>query len=188
MAGDETKLSDYEAVRSCLDGNVNDFAILVDRYKALVYSVISRMTNDSSEYDDIAQDVFIRLYKNLDKYSPDYKFATWVIRVTTNHIIDLRRKKHIESVSADDAELPLTSGRSAEDDYIRGESAAELNALVDSLPEMYRLPIVLYHRHGMSYTDIAESLQLSLSKVKNRIFRGRKLLKEALTESKEAEL
>jgi RNA polymerase sigma-70 factor (ECF subfamily) len=56
----------------------------------------------------------------------------------------------------------------------------ELNDKINALPEMYRLPLVLYHRHGMSYTDIAQGLGISLSKVKNRIFRARKMLKESL--------
>ncbi len=185
MADDKTELSDYEAVLSCLKGNTNDFAILVDRYKNLVYSVLSRMTNNTDEYADIAQEIFIKVYKNLDKYRPDYHFSTWIIRITTNHVIDLRRKKHIESTPIDEVDFSLTNRRSAEDEYITGEAIRELSRLINNLPEMYRIPIVLYHRHGMSYQDIADSLNLSLSKVKNRIFRGRKLLKEALALQKE---
>ncbi len=179
------ELNDYEVVSSCIKGNINDFAILVDRYKNLVYSVISRMTNNADDYGDIAQEVFIKVYKNLDKYRPDYHFSTWIIRITTNHIIDMRRKKRIESTSIDEVDFSVTNNRSAEDEYIAGESVRELNHLIGELPEMYRIPIVLYHRHGMSYQDIAQSLGLSLSKVKNRIFRGRKLLKEKVTKLKE---
>lgn len=185
MAEDKTKLSDYDVVLSCLNGNINDFAILVDRYKNLVFSVLSKMTNNPDEYADIAQEIFIKIYKNLDKYRPDYHFSTWIIRITKNHVIDLRRKKRIESTSIDEVDFSVTDNRSAEDEYITGESVRELNRLINELPEMYRLPIVLYHRHGMSYQDIAESLGLSLSKVKNRIFRGRKLLKEAIVRLKE---
>lgn len=112
MADDKTELSDYEAVLSCLKGNTNDFAILVDRYKNLVYSVLSRMTNNTDEYADIAQEIFIKVYKNLDKYRPDYHFSTWIIRITTNHVIDLRRKKHIESTPIDEVDFSLTNRRS----------------------------------------------------------------------------
>jgi RNA polymerase sigma-70 factor (ECF subfamily) len=176
--------TDFDIVKSCLDGNREDFAVLVDRYKGLVYSVISRMTCNPDDYADIAQEVFIKLYKNLDKYRPEYRFATWVIRVTTNHIIDLRRKKSIENttvlVSIEDAEYNIGTSDSAEDEYLRSERMAELDGKINALPEIYRLPLVLYHRHGMSYADIAQSLGISLSKVKNRIFRARKMLKESL--------
>lgn len=185
MTNDKNTLSDYDIIKSCLEGNTNDFAILVDRYKNLVYSVVTRMTTDADSYSDIAQEVFIKVYKNLDKYRPNYRFSTWIIRITTNHIIDLRRKHKIESTSIEDTDLPLSTGKSAEDEYIADEFSRELNQLIDGLPEMYKIPIVLYHSHGMSYQDIAESLNISLSKVKNRIFRGRKLLKEGIIRYRE---
>ncbi len=179
------ELSDYEIVLSCLKGNTDDFAVLTDRYKKLVFSVISRMINNPDEYADIAQEVFIKVYKNLDKYRPDYHFSTWIIRITTNHIIDIRRKKRIETTPLEDVDFSVSTHRSAEDEYITGESVNQLNRLINELPEMYRLPLVLYHRHGMSYQDIAKSLNIPLSKVKNRIFRGRRLLKEELVKLKE---
>ena len=185
MAEDKNRLSDYDIVCSCLRGNKDDFAILVDRYKNLVFSVISRMTNNPDEYADLAQEVFLKVYKNLDKYRPDYHFSTWIIRVTTNHIIDIRRKHKIESVSLDDTELPIASGKSAEEEYLHSEKIQELSRLINSLPEIYRLPIALYHQHNMSYQEIADSLDLSMSKVKNRIFRGRRMLKEMLEDMKE---
>jgi RNA polymerase sigma-70 factor (ECF subfamily) len=143
------------------------------------------MTNNPDEYGDIAQEIFIKVYKNLDKYSPEYHFSTWIIRITTNHVIDLRRKKRIETSPIDEVDFTLTTNRSAEDEYISDENVRELNRLIGELPEMYRIPIVLYHRHGMSYKDIADSLNMPLSKVKNRIFRGRRLLKDELVKQKE---
>jgi RNA polymerase sigma-70 factor (ECF subfamily) len=89
----------------------------------------------------------------------------------------------------DDSELDISTNRSAEDEYLSTEYMRELNRQIQALPEMYRVPLVLYHRHGMSYRDIADSLSLPLSKVKNRIFRARALLKSALeaTDSKEGD-
>lgn len=185
MAEEKSSLSDYDIVLSCLNGNKEDFAILVDRYKNLVFSVISRMTNNPDDFADLAQEVFLKVYKNLDKYRPDYHFSTWIIRITTNHIIDIRRRYKIDSVSIDDTEIPLSTGNSAEDEYIRSEQVRELSRLINNLPETYRLPIALYHQHNMSYKEIADSLGLSMSKVKNRIFRGRRLLKEMIEDMKE---
>ena len=87
------QMSDYELITACLAGDKDCFGELAARYTNLVFSVILRMTNDREEANDLAQEVFIKAYRNLDKYVPDYKFSTWAIRITTNHVIDHRRKK-----------------------------------------------------------------------------------------------
>ena len=172
--------TDYELIQMCLAGNRDMFEELVKRYKNLVYSVILRMVNDREEANDLAQDVFIKIYKNLDKYYPEYKFSTWVIRIATNHVIDYRRKKRQETVPIEDVEFSLSTEESPESAYIRREQKDELKKIVGDLPDMYKIPIVLYHEQGLSYQEISEIIHEPLSKVKNRIFRGRRMLKESL--------
>ncbi|MCL2572943.1 MAG: sigma-70 family RNA polymerase sigma factor [Defluviitaleaceae bacterium] len=180
------KMTDYELVAACIEGEKNSFEELVSRYKNLVYSVVLRMVTDKEDANDLAQEVFIKIYRNLEKYSEEYKFSTWTIRIATNHVIDWRRKKKYETVSIDDEEntvaggLMANSGASPEDEYIADEQSRMLRDLVAGLPDIYRVPIVLYHEQGLSYQEISEITGEPLSKVKNRIFRGRKLLKESL--------
>ncbi|MCD8214882.1 MAG: sigma-70 family RNA polymerase sigma factor [Clostridiales bacterium] len=181
MTRDTEAMTDYEVVQSVLKGNKDDFEEIIKRYKNLVFAVIHRMTNDYDEANDTAQDVFIKIYKNLDKYNSEYKFATWVIKITTNHIIDLRRRKKQDTVPMDEVEFGLSGGSSPEDKYVKEESSRELFRLIEELPEIYRTPLLLYHREGLSYLEIAEKTNESMSKVKNRIFRGRKLLRESLS-------
>lgn len=171
---------DYELIKYCLSGNQDAFAELVSRYKNLVYSVILRMVNDHEEANDLAQEVFIKVYKNLDKYSPEYKFSTWIMRITTNLVIDFRRKKKQETISMDDMEYEPASLETPEGSYIKKEQKNLVNLAIKSLPDMYRIPIVLYHQQGLSYQEIGDIIGEPLSKVKNRIFRGRKMLKENL--------
>lgn len=171
-------LTDFEIVQACLNGDKDIFRELIVRYKGLVYSIILRMVSNSSDYNDLAQEIFIKAYKNLSKYQPSYSFATWLIRITTNHIIDYRRKNKVEYVPLDAAEYYLSSSGSAEEQVILKDSKIQMEKLIDELPEIYRLPIVLYHHQGLSYDEIAKSLDLPISKVKNRIFRGRKILQE----------
>jgi RNA polymerase sigma-70 factor (ECF subfamily) len=181
--GRDTFLSnytDYELIQGVVAGNKDLFSELVTRYKNLVYSVILRMINDREEADDLAQEVFIKLYKNLDKYYPDFKFSTWTIRIATNHVIDYRRKKKQETVPIEDVEFSLTSEDSPESEYIKREQSNELKKIVSELPDMYKIPIVLYHEQGLSYQEISDIVNEPLSKVKNRIFRGRRMLKESL--------
>jgi RNA polymerase sigma-70 factor (ECF subfamily) len=179
---DMTKMTDMELIEICLSGDQEGFTELVTRYKNLVYSVILRKTNDSEEANDIAQDVFLKIYKNLRSYSPEYKFSTWVMRITTNHIIDQHRKKRQETVPMDDHIHEIESSGaevSPETIYIRREQTQRINRIVADLPDMYKIPIVMYHQEGLSYHDISEIIGEPLSKVKNRIFRGRKLLKDS---------
>lgn len=186
-SGPMAQQTDFELINNCLAGDKQCFGELVARYKNLVYSIILRMTNDSEEANDLAQDVFIKIYKNLDKYYPEYKFSTWVIRITTNHVIDFRRKKRQETVPIEDVEHELGAGRSPEAIAIANEETAKLRAVVSDLPDMYKIPIVLYHQQGLSYQEIADVTQEPLSKVKNRIFRGRRMLKDSLKGFREGE-
>jgi len=180
-----TELPDYDLIRGCLRADSPEqgqecFAELVRRYKNLVYSIILRMRSDREEAADLAQDVFVKIYTNLDKYYPDYKFSTWVMRITTNHVIDSRRKKRAETVPLESVEYEMESGGSPESEYLRREQKRQLARVVGELPDMYKIPIVLYHQQGLSYQEISDIINEPLSKVKNRIFRGRKMLKESL--------
>ena len=179
---DITKMTDIELVQTCLSGDQECFSELVERYKNLVYSVILRKTKDNEEANDLAQDVFLKVYKNLRSYSPEFRFSTWVIRITTNHIIDQYRKKRQETVPIDEhlQEIEATGAEdSPETLYIKREQTRRISKIVEDLPEMYKIPIVMYHQQGLSYQEISNIIDEPLSKVKNRIFRGRKLLKES---------
>ena len=186
MALDIKKMCDFDLVKQCLNGGLMGdacFEEIVVRYKNLIYSVVLRMTNEREEANDLAQDVFVKIYKNLDKYYPEFKFSTWVIRIATNHVIDTRRKKKYELVSLGnlgEVEGFFGSHDSPEAVYIRKEESRALKRVINDLPDMYKIPIVLYHQQGLSYQEISDITDQPLSKVKNRIFRARKMMKETL--------
>ena len=129
-----------------LNGEKAAFNEIVARYKNLVYSVILRMITDGEEANDLAQEVFIKVYKNLNRYSSEFKLSTWIIRITTNHVIDYRRKKKQETVSIDELVYEPTDYQTPEKSYLQSEQRKGLAALVNGLPEMYKVPIVLYHQ------------------------------------------
>ena len=181
------KLEDYDLIKECLSGNNDAFAELLSRYKNLVYSVVLRMVNDSEEASDLAQEIFIKIYKNLDKYHPEFKFSTWVIRISTNHVIDYRRKKKQDVINIDDMVYEPSTNETPENEYLKSEGQKHLANAIKELPDMYKIPIVLYHQQDLSYQEIADVLNEPLSKIKNRIFRGRKMLKEILSGKKEGD-
>lgn len=174
------RLEDYEVVQACLQGKKEMFEILVSRYKNLVYSIILRMTNNAEEANDLAQEVFIKVYRNLDKYQPDYKFSTWIMKITTNLVIDARRKSKPNTISVDEMLIEPSTEKGPEQGYLEQEKINEVIAALNALPDMYKVPMILFHQQGLSYQEIAEIINEPLSKVKNRIFRARKMLKESL--------
>ncbi len=170
-------LSDMEVIELCQKDN-RYFEIIVNRYKNLVFSVVQKMVADIETSKDLSQEIFIKVYQNLYKYSTEYKFSTWIIKISTNHVIDYRRKQHYTTVEFDGSVHNTLNMASAEEECMKNERAKELESFISSLPDEFRIPLVLYHREGLSYQEIANILELPLSKVKNRIFKGRKLLKE----------
>jgi len=173
--------TDMELIEACLTGDQECFTELVNRYKNLVYSIILRMTKDNDEASDLAQDVFLKVYKNLKSYTSAFRFSTWIMRITSNHVIDHHRKKKLDTISLEahmtDTGFSGGAVASPEAVYLQREQTARINKIVADLPDMYKIPVVLYHQEGLSYQEIADKTGEPLSKVKNRIFRGRKLLK-----------
>lgn len=180
-------ITDVELIESCLNGNEDSFEELVNRYKNLVYSIILKQTKNSDEASDIAQDVFLKAYKNLKSYTSQFKFSTWIMRITSNHIIDLHRKRKLDTVSyeayTEESGVGIAGVTpSPESDFLKEEETRRINKIVSSLPDMYKIPVLLYHQEDLSYQEISEKIGEPISKVKNRIFRGRKLLKGLMTE------
>ena len=178
--------TDYELIQMSLGGCDDSFTELVNRYKNLVYSVIYRQVKCRETANDYAQDVFFKVYKNMATYSPEFKFSTWIMKITANHIIDMYRKKKFEEVSYEEyteEALPYSnSTESAERVYLKAEQTKHLEKMIGKLPEKYRIPVVLFHSEELSYQEIANKLREPLSKVRNRIFRGRKMLGAKLAE------
>ena len=144
-----------------------------------------------NELMELCQDVFLKVYTSLEKYNPEYKFTTWVHRIASNATIDFLRKKRIdafslESSASDDA--PTIGQQIAADDLspLRSLETSQLGERIEDainqLPYIYRQLIILRHLNELSYEEIATAVDLPLGTVKNRIFRGREMLKVALAD------
>lgn len=171
-------MTDYDLVRECLKGNKEAFSEIVSRYKNLVFSRVYGYIGNYEDTLDLSQEIFVKIYKNLEKYNSDYSFATWVIRITVNHTIDYMRKNKINVVPIEDNEYNIHHNViSSEQEYLNKADRERLNLAIESLADKYRLPLVMYYSQGMKYGEIAQILNIPLSKVKNRIYRARKMLK-----------
>ena len=171
---------DTELVRRIQSGDAAAFDELMRRYKHPVVNFIFRMLGNAHDADDVAQDVFVRVYQNLDTYQPKMKFSTWLFALARNAAVDrLRwRSRHpaesIESVP----EIVALSG-TAEDLSAR-EIGGQIAAAVANLPVDQRTAIVLSEYHGMSYAEIASVMRCSEKSVESRLYRARQTLRAAL--------
>ncbi len=172
--------TDSELVKMCLNGDNEAFSELISRYKRLIYSVAYKFSKNEEEVNDMAQEAFIKIYRSLSRYDDQYKFSTWSVKVATNICLDHVRRRKPEAVSLQEVENFTGSGNSPEEYYLRKEKSQVLKDAIDDLPEIYRVPIVMYHQKGMSYKEIAEYLDKPMSIIKNRIFRARNTLRQNL--------
>ncbi len=181
--------SDAELIVGAIRGGEDSFAELVQRYQRPIISYVYRFLNDYDASLDVTQEVFIKVYNSLDRYSSDYKFSTWLYRIAHNAAIDhiRRHSKKEQSIEAENQEgeyqMQLESSRpNPEEDRERSEWRNEIEAVVKCLPVAYRELIELRHGKDLSYVEIAEITDLPLGTVKNRLFRAREMMREMLVE------
>jgi len=176
---------DVDLISKCLNGDNDAFSGLVTRYKKLIYSVVYNMINNKQDVNDIVQEVFIKIYSALDKYNPEYKFSTWAVRIATNCCLDILKKKRIDAVSIEEKIGVSDSVDTPEDEYIKKEKRKRINDELNRLPEKYRVPLILFHKNGLSYDEISQVLNEPMSIVKNRLYRARLMLRDSLSSERE---
>lgn len=179
--------SDWDIVQRIINGESEFFGEIVTRYKKAVHSLCYRMVQSNEEAEDLSQEVFIKAYNNLKKYDPQYKFSTWILKIATNTTIDSLRKKKLDTMPLEEEISSKQESASAEVIFFHQNNKTLIEKAISSLPIEYRSLIILFHQHGLSYKEIAESTNLPMSKVKNRIHRARNILKESLKNVKEEE-
>src|SRR5215203_6213377 len=182
-------ISDLELITSAIGGREDGFEGLVRRYQRPITGYIFRMLGDYESSLDVSQEVFIKVYNSLSRYSSEYKFSTWLYRIAHNAAIDHMRRNSVtpqslETESADGTyQLQIESrGPSPEQDQERREWRTEIDSVVECLPAAYRDLIILRHSRDLSYDEIAEVTGLPLGTVKNRLFRAREMMREIFLE------
>ncbi len=167
-----SSLTDEEIIEKIKGGSIELFEAIVTRYQRKLINYIYRMISDFDSAMELSQDVFIKVYNSLDKYNPSFKFTTWIHRIASNATIDWMRKKKIDAYSLD--------GNDNDDMPSLGQLQARIENAIDELPFIYKRLIILRHINELSYEEISTAVSLPLGTVKNRIFRGREMLKAKL--------
>jgi len=158
---------------------------VAEQYGGKIYNVAYRLTGDADDAADLAQDVFVRVYRNLDRYEPG-TFDGWLYRITKNLFLDsLRRRKRfrMEPLPEEEWRTPASTEPGPADVLERRTLEARLERGLAALPEDFRLAVVLCDVQGLTYDEIAATTGWPLGTVRSRIHRGRKQLREALVPS-----
>lgn len=163
------------------------FRDLVERHQNAVIGTVAKMLGNASESEDIAQQVFLRIWKNAKRYRPDAKFTTYLFTITRNLVFnETRRKSRKKEVSSDEREensnllIEASPDRQPDSELLQAELQRAVDDAIASLPEAQRMAVVLRRYEQLSYEEIAGVLDLSVSAVKSLLFRARTSLREAL--------
>jgi RNA polymerase sigma-70 factor (ECF subfamily) len=184
---DTADAEDVRLMQLVSGGDMGAFEQLVERHQALVAGTIGHMLGSNSEVEDLAQQVFIRVWKSANRYEPRAKFTTWLLKITRNLVFnELRRRKRHALVpmetGPEGAELQLTDQQTIAPDaaFLEQELQRAIDAAIAQLPEMQRIALVLRRYQELSYDEIAEVLDQSVPAVKSLLFRARTELRERL--------
>lgn len=171
------------------NGDRRAFAELVDLYKDKIYHLAYRMLSQSQAAEDIVQETFLRVYKNLHRYDETQKFSTWIYRIATNLCIDqLRKRKSNYSLDAEmgdgegtDWYALLPSGEdSPEGQLLLSETQQQIRRAINTLPDKYKSVVILRYLHDMSLQEISDVLGMPVTTIKTRVHRGREYLRKKL--------
>jgi RNA polymerase sigma-70 factor (ECF subfamily) len=177
-------------VAAALRGEPDRFGDLVERYQGRLVNYLFRLLRNTDDAHELAQEVFLKVYQVLDRFDPQYKFSTWLFRVAQNAAIDQIRRRRLKlfSLQQEDAggevrEWDIPSGERGPYGELRNqERGGAIQGAIDALPWEYRELILLRHFGELAYEEIAKLKDMPLGTVKNKLFRGRQMLKEKLAD------
>jgi RNA polymerase sigma-70 factor, ECF subfamily len=184
-------LSDAEVMLRVAAGDDGAFDYLVEKYRRPMISFMYRMTHNQAVAEELAQEVFLRVYRSRQTYAASAKFTTWLYRIATNlavnHARDTKheRPENVVNIDEPDTETGLTvdvpdGSLNAEQTILRRERLAAIRRHVEALPERQRMAVIMHKYQNMDYKQIAAVLKLSESATKSLLFRAYETLRETL--------
>ena len=175
--------NDQVYIDSILNGDANAFAVLVDRYKDLVYTLALRMMKHAEEAEEAAQDTFIKVYKSLNKFKGESKFSTWIYRVAYNTCLDRLKKNKRQQYTVEINEYTehqVKTLDNALDNIEAKEREQTIQDCLALLPSEDSFLLTLYYFEELSLEEIGKIVDLNPNNVKVKLFRSRKKLATVL--------
>ncbi|PWH82856.1 RNA polymerase [Algibacter marinivivus] len=184
-------IDDQHYIDLIINGDTNAFAILVDRYKDLVYTLTRRMLKNREEAEEVAQDTFIKAYKSLGRFKGDSKFSTWIYRIAYNTSLDRLKKnrKHFNDVAIDEfTEHQVKTIDNALSQLENEERNQAIQKCITQLPSDDAFILTLYYFEDQSLDEISKVIGLTPNNVKVKLFRSRKKLATIMKAQLEPEI
>lgn len=185
---DSSSTEDVKIMLRVRDGDIDAFEMLVEKHQHSVVGTVARMLGNPSDAEDIAQQVFIRVWKSAARYEPSAKFTTWLMTITRNLVFNESRRRsrarivplHDENEDGPAVQHADPDASTPADDLLDSELREAVDSAIAELPEKHRLAIVLRRYENMAYEEIAKVLKTSVPAVKSILFRARADLKAKL--------
>ena len=168
---------DRLAVERCLQGDIEAFGLLIDRYERPVYNTILHIVGNVDDARELCQEVFMKAFQHLATYDPGRKFFSWIYRVAVNEAINHVKSRHLTEPLTETIETPNANPAVH---FEALEQWTELHEQIMRLEPNYRAVIILRHFIHLSYTEVADILNVPEKTVKSRLFTARQLLREAM--------
>jgi RNA polymerase sigma-70 factor (ECF subfamily) len=170
--------SEHQLIARCREGDEQAFRELVERYKGLVFALVSRSIKDPGRAEEVAQDVFVRVYRGLPSFRGDSRVSTWIYRIVVNLLIAERQHPIIEPLEGT-GEVPRefgTADRQFDDMTLRDR----MEKALQRLPVHYQVLVNGHYLKGMQYDELAAALNLPLGTVKTHLYRAKRQLRHLL--------
>jgi len=185
------ELTDEQLVKIIRSKNQEIFSEIVKRYQNKIYYYVNRLINNLSESEDITQDVFIKVFRNLNGFDINRKFSSWVYRIAHNEAVNyLKKKSHIKVLSLDQNEFflnTLSTGEDIVEKIIKKENKEKIKKLIEKLSFSYREIIYLRYFEEKSYEEISDILRKPINTVGTLINRAKSQLNKIIKENREFE-
>lgn len=161
-------------------GDISAFEQILKKYKDIIINVAYRFVQNYSEAEDIAQEVFLKIYHSAKTYKPEAKFSTWVYKITVNLSLNyLRSRKHLPTVPLEET-LEISEAVTPENNFEKKELTRRVKEALNSLPENQKLAVILKKYENLSYEEIGKIIGCSSSAVDSLIQRAKQNLKRKL--------
>jgi RNA polymerase sigma-70 factor (ECF subfamily) len=171
---------EQKIIQLCLEGDSEQYALLVDKYKAMAYNIAYRIVGDADIAKDMAQESFISAYASLKRFKYGSKFSSWLYRIVVNKCKDHLRAER-DKVDVDEiSDIAPSKERTPEQTVSSRQTGDVIQQALNSLPDEYRDVIVLKHIEELGYREISDILGVSVNALKVRAHRGREMLRELL--------
>ena len=184
-------MSEEEIIKQLKSGNYSNYDKIVDLYKNRVFGMAYKFTSDYDESQDLAQEIFLKIYRQIKNFRGESKLSTWIYRISVNTCLDWKKKKekmksinfsNMVNVENRDQIIDIKDESMSPDRVVlQDEDQKQIHKMIYELSDKYKTVLIMYHFNDMTYQDIAKVLDIPERTVETRLYRARRMLKEKIS-------